>query len=84
MASSPDGSTWTDIEDVTVATYAPKDGDAGKYLRATAEYKDGESTETAKTAEVVSAHAVLAHRSQNAALRSLIRTLRRKGYRAIK
>ena len=48
-ASSPDRSTWTDIEDVTSETYTPVDGDVGNYLRATAEYKDGESTETAKT-----------------------------------
>ena len=65
--SSRDGSTWTDIEDATLATYTPADGDAGNYLRATAEYKDEESTEIAKTAEVVSANAVLAERSQNEA-----------------
>ena len=65
--SSRDRSTWTDIEDATSATYTPADGDAGKHLRATAEYKDGESTETAKSAEVISANAVLAERSQNAA-----------------
>ena len=65
--SSRDRSTWTDIEDATSAMYTPADGDAGKHLRATAEYKDGESTETAKSAEVISANAVLAERSQNAA-----------------
>ena len=66
-ASSPDRSAWTDIEDAASDIYTPVDGDVGNYLRATAGYKDGESTETAKTAEVVSANAVLAHRSQNAA-----------------
>ena len=66
-ATSPGRSAWTDIEDATLATYTPADGDVGNYLRATAEYKDGESTETAKTADAVSAHVVLAHRSQNAA-----------------
>ena len=67
-ASSSDGSTsWTDIEDATLPTYTPKDGDVGNYLRVTAEYKDMESTETAKSAVSVSAHAVLAHRSQNEA-----------------
>ena len=39
----------------------------GNYLRATAEYRDMESTETAKSAVSVSAHAVLAERSQNQA-----------------
>ena len=65
--SSRDRSTWTDIEDATTAMYTPADGDVGKHLQATAEYKDGESTETAKSAEVISANAVLAERSQNAA-----------------
>ena len=40
-ASSSDGSTsWTDIEDATLPTYTPEDGDVGNYLRVTAEYKD--------------------------------------------
>ena len=43
-ASSSDGSTWTDIEGATHETYTPVAEDVGKYLRATAEYTDGEGS----------------------------------------
>ena len=39
-ASSTDKSTWSDISGATSASYTPVDGDAGKYLRATASYRD--------------------------------------------
>ena len=39
-ASSTDKSTWSDISGATAASYTPVDGDAGKYLRATASYRD--------------------------------------------
>ena len=57
-------SGWVDIEDEDdanigkAATYTPVKADVGYYLRATATYKDGESTETEKTAEDVSTHTV--------------------------
>ena len=66
-ASSPNGSTWTDIEDATSPTYEPEDGDVRDHLRVTAEYKDRESTQTARSARVVAANVVLAHRSENEA-----------------
>ena len=51
-ASSSDGSTWTDIEGATHETYTPVAEDVGKYLRATAEYTDGD--ESLSTAQPVS------------------------------
>ena len=35
---------WTDIAGATSSTYAPKTGDVGYYLRATATYSDGLGT----------------------------------------
>ncbi len=43
-ARSSDGSTWTDIEEATSETYTPVAEDVGQYLRATAEYTDGEGS----------------------------------------
>ena len=43
-ASSSDGLTWTDIDGATSETYTPVAEDEGKYLRATAEYTDGEGS----------------------------------------
>ena len=55
--SSSDGSTnWTAIGGATAATYTPAAGYAGKYLRATASYTDGEGP--GKSAQEASAHAV--------------------------
>ena len=51
-ASSSDRSTWTDIDGATSETYTPVAEDEGKYLRATAEYTDGEGSSS--TAEAVS------------------------------
>ena len=68
-ATSTDGSTYTDIvqegtkEDATTDTYRPVSGDVGEFLRATVTYRDDEGAN--KTAQVVSAHAVLAARSTN-------------------
>ena len=40
---SPDGSTgWTSIAGATSNTYTPDTDDVGSYLRATANYTDGE------------------------------------------
>ena len=52
--------SWTEIEDETGTTYTPVNGDASYYLRMTAEYKDPESTENTKMAQVVSANAAQA------------------------
>ena len=49
---------WTAIEDEIALTYTPANTDAGSYLRITAEYKDPESTENTKMAQVVSANPV--------------------------
>ena len=73
VLSDPDGATsgtglqwerssrasgpWTAIEDETALTYTPVNTDGGNYLRITAEYKDPESTENTKMAQVVSANA---------------------------
>ena len=68
-ATSTDGSTYTDIVqegtkvDATTAAYRPVSGDVGKFLRATVTYRDNQGAN--KTAQVVSAHAVLAARSTN-------------------
>ena len=68
-ATSTDGSTYTDIvqegteEDATTNRYQPVSGDVGKFLRATVTYRDDQGAN--KTAQVVSAHAVLAARSTN-------------------
>ena len=51
-ARSSDGSTWTNIEEATSETYTPVAEDVGQYLRATAEYTDGEGSSS--TAEAVS------------------------------
>ena len=59
------GSSWANIDKATASTYTPADGDAGYYLRATAEYKDRESPRNAKTAQGVSANTVQAARSEN-------------------
>ena len=50
-AGSKNGS-YRDIDKATSATYTPKDGDSGSYLRATATYEDNE--DTGKTAMMVS------------------------------
>ena len=76
VLSDPDGATsgtglqwerssrasgpWTAIEDETALTYTPVNTDGGNYLRITAEYKDPESTENTKMAQVVSANAARA------------------------
>lgn len=39
--SSPDGSTWTDIEGATLATYTPTEAQVGLRLRVAASYTDG-------------------------------------------
>ena len=58
-ASSTDGSTgWTDISGAASASYTPVAGDAGKYLRATATYTDGEGA--GKSAQGVTHNAVQA------------------------
>ena len=68
-ATSTDGSTYTDIVqegtkvDATTGMYQPVSGDVGKFLRATVTYRDDQGAN--KTAQVVSAHAVLAARSTN-------------------
>ena len=70
-ATSTDGSTYTDIVqegtklDAITDTYQPVSGDVGKFLRATVTYRDDQGAN--KTAQVVSAHAVLAARSTNTA-----------------
>ena len=51
-ARSSDRSTWTDIEEATSETYTPVAEDVGQYLRATAEYTDGEGSFS--TAQAVS------------------------------
>ena len=51
-ARSSDGSDWTDIEEATSETYTPVAEDVGQYLRATAEYTDGEGSFS--TAEALS------------------------------
>ena len=67
-ARSEDMTAWTDIEDADgVPAYTPVAADAGNYLRATVEYKDGESTENTKTAEAVSANPVMMTRTVNTA-----------------
>ena len=58
--SSRTSGPWTEIEDETGTTYRPVNGDAGYYLRITAEYKDPESTENTKMARAVSANAAQA------------------------
>ena len=58
--SSRTSGPWTEIEDETGTTYTPANGDAGYYLRITAEYKDPESTENTKMARAVSANAAQA------------------------
>ena len=64
-------SGWVDIEDDAnigkAATYTPAKADVGYYLRATATYKDGESTETEKSAEDGSTHTVRKTPYMNAA-----------------
>ena len=73
-ASSTDGSTgWTDISGAASASYTPVAGDAGKYLRATATYTDGEGE--GKSAQGVSHNAVQAAPVTNG-LRSSRRTWR--------
>ena len=68
-ATSTDGSTYTDIVqegtkvDAITDTYQPVSGDVGKFLRATVTYRDSQGAN--KTAQVESAHAVLAARSTN-------------------
>ena len=54
--SSRASGPWTAIEDETALMYTPANTDAGDYLRITAEYKDPESTENTKMAQVVSAN----------------------------
>ena len=66
-ARSEDMTAWTDIEDAEEPAYTPVAADAGNYLRATVEYKDGESTEKTKTAEAVSANPVMMTRTVNTA-----------------
>ena len=63
-SASMDGA-YTDIEDAEAATYTPKPADKGKFLRAAVTYTDPQGSD--KTAEVVSANAVLAARSANTA-----------------
>ena len=58
--SSRTSGPWNPIEDATAVTYQPVNADADYYLRMTAEYKDPESTEDTKMAQVVSANAVRA------------------------
>ena len=54
--SSRTSGPWAEIEEETGTTYTPANGDAGYYLRITAEYKDPESTENTKMARAVSAN----------------------------
>ena len=58
--SSSTSGSWKAIEDEIAMTYTPENTDAGYYLRVTAEYKDPESTEITKMAQVVSANRVQA------------------------
>ena len=59
-ASSDDGSVWTDVGGATSNQYRPT-GDAGKYLRVTATYRDGEGKD--KSASAVSVHRVAVERA---------------------
>ena len=52
---SPDETTWTRLSG-SRASYRPKSGDVGQYIRAQASYQDAEGA--GKTAEAVSDHAV--------------------------
>ena len=52
------GGTYADIEEATMASYTPVDGDVGMYLRATAMYNDGHGE--SKSAMMESANAVTA------------------------
>ncbi len=60
-ARSGDMGTWTDIAGATMASYTPRDADAGHYLRAAVTYTDnhgpGAKTLTAVTAARVAADA---------------------------
>ena len=78
--SDPDGSvaidTWkwargdtstgsfSDISGASLAAYTPVAADVGKYLRATATYKDGQSATVTKTARAISSSAVGASNSE--------------------
>ena len=59
-ARSADGRTWVDIvEDASESSYTPVEDDVGKFLRATATYRDNRSTDwETKTAAQVSANKV--------------------------
>ena len=46
--------TYTDIEDATLDSYTPVDGDANMYLRATASYTDGHGPDKSKMATTAS------------------------------
>ena len=61
--SSSGGSSWTEIETATDATYQPVDGNVGMLLRATASYNDGEGDD--KSAMAVSANAVRGSKVSN-------------------
>ena len=56
-ADSAESTSWTNISDATSGTYTPVPGDTGKFLRAMANYDDGEGT--GKEASGTSANAVV-------------------------
>ncbi len=56
-AASAESTSWTNISDATSGTYTPVPGDTGKFLRAMANYDDGEGT--GKEASGTSANAVV-------------------------
>lgn len=52
-ASSDDGVDWSNISGATKSSYRPRQGQLGKRLRATADYRDGHSSERQAAAELV-------------------------------
>ncbi len=57
--------TFADIDGATSDSYTPVEGDAGKYLRATAMYTDHHEEGSGKSAEAVSDNAVVAGETQD-------------------
>ena len=64
-SSSSRSGSYSDIDKATSATYRPKDGDIGSYLRATVTYTDPE--DEGKTAKMESDYTVQAVRGSNMA-----------------
>ena len=65
-ARSGDGTTWTDIPGATRASYRVVQGDIGNYLRATADYDDGDGV--GKSAEGLTTAAAIADNDGEVAL----------------